>query len=267
MTISDLHIAILVCDTPIEHVTDKHGDFGENHRDLFKKTGKLRHDSVCYQVAIKDSELLDLIYVGLENGIINGSIRGLVFTGSRYDAFALDIPWMQTLNRFVQDVALKLENFPIYGTCFGHQLLALHLGAEVGRNKEHGWECGHTKIKTNPEIFNLEKSPFSGEPRNFYIAEFHQDIVKNVPPPTETTTFVNIGSTDITKVQGILSVGPLKVLTFQGHPEFHPELVVDLLELMRHELPDHDAILEESIVKPNDTDYLGSVIVDFLNSN
>jgi GMP synthase-like glutamine amidotransferase len=62
----------------------------------------------------------------------------VLLTGSRADAFS-DEPWVQTLRTRVTD--LLRQRKPLLGICFGHQLIALCMGAEVGRAPQ-GWGMG-----------------------------------------------------------------------------------------------------------------------------
>lgn len=237
------HVAVLVCDTPISGITEKFGDFGDNIIDLLLNAGNCQYPIVKYQVAFDASEqasyLEDLkkVYERLTNQIIGGFVQGIILSGSRSDSFAQDIPWIDKLNEFVK-YAFALESLPIVGICFGHQIIAKNLGCKVGRNSsENGWECGTTTISLNTDIMAIKNSPFLNVLKtddsgtvidHLNVVEFHQDIVYGLPPPgvleKKKTNVLSIGSSNKCSIQGLITEsGPLKILTFQGHPEFTTE--------------------------------------------
>ncbi|KAK6464008.1 class I glutamine amidotransferase-like protein [Scheffersomyces coipomensis] len=241
------HIAILVCDTPIENVTEVFGDFGDNTHDLLKNgQSNLPYPVIKYQVCIEDNKnskeitQLKQAYDQLRSGIVVGHIKGIILTGSRADSFAENILWITLLDDFITSVLLDLQNFPIVGICFGHQILAKNLNCKVGRNlPEKGWECGTTVIQLNKDIYTIENSPFKNPLKiadgsyldELNLVEFHRDIVYGIPPPSSSAKFITIGSTSKCSIQGLITEsGPLKVLTFQGHPEFTTPIAKELLK-------------------------------------
>lgn len=62
----------------------------------------------------------------------------VLLTGSKADSFS-DEPWVQELRRRV--TALLQQRKKLLGICFGHQLIAHCLGAQVGR-APNGWGMG-----------------------------------------------------------------------------------------------------------------------------
>jgi len=62
----------------------------------------------------------------------------VLLTGSKADAFS-DEPWVQALRRRVTE--LLRQRRKLLGICFGHQLIAHCLGAQVGR-APNGWAMG-----------------------------------------------------------------------------------------------------------------------------
>lgn len=240
------HVAVLVCDTPITGITDKYGDFGDNVRDLLLVQASFASQwpLVKYQVAFEgdSSEYipgLNASLLSLMTGIANGSIKGAVFTGSRADSFDDSVPWIVELNKFIAAL-YKLDGFPIVGICFGHQILARNLGCKVARSlPEVGWESGSSTITLNKDIITLENSPFKdilvtdgAIHDHLNLVEFHRDIVYNVPVAenARNTEIHSIGYTAKCAIQGLVAVsGPIRLLTFQGHPEFSSEMALDML--------------------------------------
>lgn len=61
--------------------------------------------------------------------------QGWLITGSRFGVYE-DHPWIKPLETFLQD-AFK-AGVPIFGVCFGHQILAQALGGKVEKFRD-GW--------------------------------------------------------------------------------------------------------------------------------
>lgn len=231
------HIAVLVADTPIAGVAERHGDFGDNCRALLAQGG-CRTPVRCYQVC---GDNVEEAYCQLEASWDAGEVHGVLVTGLRADSFATDVAWITRLAAFLRRVLGS--RVPLVGVCFGHQLVARLLGCKVGRNApEHGLECGTTTIELNRDIFEVADSPFAttlvAEGARVYdhlnVIESHQDVVYGMPPPASCdalgTSFVCLGLLPKCANQGIVTAeGRVKVLTFQGHPEFLAAEALDML--------------------------------------
>lgn len=127
------------------------------------------------------------------------SRKGIIISGgpaSVYEAGCPDI-----------DGALLQQGLPVLGICYGHQLIARHLGGEVTKG-EHG-EYGVAQLEvTRPDPL------FRGvEPSQVWMS--HRDTVKATP-----AGFAVIGSTDTSGVAAMRDeAGRLYGL------QFHPEVV------------------------------------------
>lgn len=284
MTDSDPEIAVLVCDTPIAGVTETYGDFGDNAVDLVAGAGLHGYVLTKYQVAFEgDNQAyisgLETTYTTLRNKILAGTIKGVFLTGSRSDSFDNDNPWIARLDGFIHFL-FQLGNFPIVGVCFGHQILAKNLGCKVGRN-EAGWELGTTTIEINQEVRRVEQSPFvdvvaPDVESHLNLVEFHRDAVHGLPPPLTVekwgTKFLNVGSTAKCPIQGLVTQsGPLKLLTFQGHPEFstpqaHRFLDLDL-EKKLYEVKQYEKASYNTRILNNQGPEVGKVIARFFSSH
>jgi GMP synthase (glutamine-hydrolysing) len=219
MTVTD-HIAILVCDVPIEPHNKTFGDFGDQCKELLVR-GESSYPAVKYQICYIDEQrqqlqaVLDLLTTAINAKIV----KGVVVTGSRSDSFDT-LWWIQMLDDFIVKTLFPAK-IPTVGFCFGHQILAKNLNVKVNRGTT--WELGLQKISLKDDI--AQKFPFDiVNSDSINLIEFHQDIVYNVPENVSL-----IGSSQVCSIQGLLSMSDLKLLTFQGHPEFSSPFSLELL--------------------------------------
>lgn len=286
----DPHVAVLVLDTPIEGIASQHGDFGDNAIALLKRS------ELClkkYQIAFdvpgdaSDLERTEKTLSDIAAGIASGVIRGVFLTGSRSDSFATDVPWINLLDHFIKNVLFQRPDFPVVGICFGHQILAKNLGCKVGRNTaENGWEAGTHTVALNKSILDIDNSPFRSALvtedgkvlEHINLLQFHKDIVYCNPPAESkqpllaATSFQNVGSTPKCSIQGIVTEsGPIKLLTFQGHPEFVNAQALVMLERLKTEGSMDTLTFERLKYKTNNLEnqgnLIGQVISDFLSLN
>lgn len=286
----DPHVAILVLDTPIVGVAARFGDFGDNVIALLKDSPfPTRKYQIAYNLPGNelDAAVSEKTLSQVALAIASGAVRGVVLTGSRSDSFATDIPWLTLLDRFIQDVLLATPGFPMVGLCFGHQVLAKNLGCKVGRNTaENGWEAGIHTVALNKSILDADDSPFRSALlteqgkvlEHINLLQFHKDVVySNVPatlkhPLLANTTFQNVGCTPKCSIQGIVTdSGPVKILTFQGHPEFLSEQALVMLELLVKQGNMDKATFERATYNTknleNQGKLIGQVISDFISSH
>ena len=130
----------------------------------------------------------------------HNSLKGIILSGG---------PLSITKNKYV-GVAKKIFDFniPVFGICYGHQLIARFFGGIVKNQKKS--EFGKSYIYKN-NASNLTK--------NFFIAKNHQvwmshtDVVKKLP-----SGFREIGLTDQYKYS-IIENRIKKIYGVQFHPE------------------------------------------------
>jgi GMP synthase-like glutamine amidotransferase len=97
----------------------------------------------------------------------------VLLTGSKADAFS-DEPWVRELRRRVTELLQKRRK--LLGICFGHQLIAHCLGAQVGR-APNGWGMGRMAYEW---IGPTPLKPGSADATLNLLAS-HQDQVLTLP--------------------------------------------------------------------------------------
>ena len=98
----------------------------------------------------------------------------VLLTGSKADSFS-DEPWVQELRRRVTELLRQRKT--LLGICFGHQLIAHCLGAQVGR-APNGWGMGRMAYDW------LGATPLkpAAADATFNLLASHQDQVLSMPP-------------------------------------------------------------------------------------
>jgi GMP synthase (glutamine-hydrolysing) len=137
---------------------------------------------------------------------------GIIISGSPRDAWS-DAPDVLQLLEFVQRTISRSQ--PVFGVCFGHQLLARGLGADVRRNPA-GWEVGACKVKLTPA--GLDNPLFTGFDVEFDVIESHRDAVLTLPPGAKL-----LASNAHTPIQAY-SVDD-RFFGVQFHPEMNGEIL------------------------------------------
>jgi GMP synthase-like glutamine amidotransferase len=128
----------------------------------------------------------------------------VLLTGSKADSFS-DEPWVVELRRRVTELLEQKKK--LLGICFGHQLIALCLGAKVGRAPQ-GWGVG--RMSYDWHAANL---PLAPEDKTLSLLVSHRDQVLELPQNA-----VLLASNAHCPVAGY-AVGE-EVFCVQGHPEF-----------------------------------------------
>ena len=138
-------------------------------------------------------------------------------TGSRADAFSPE-PWVRRLRQ--ETGRLLRAGKRLVGVCFGHQLIALCLGSQVGR-APGGWVTGRQSYQWHAPDF-----PQALGRSSFALLASHQDQVFDLPPGT--TLLASSPSCPVAAfAQG------QQVLCVQPHPEFVSAYSAYLLDKRR----------------------------------
>jgi GMP synthase (glutamine-hydrolysing) len=136
----------------------------------------------------------------------------LVLSGSPRDAWS-DDPAVVGFVRFVEEQISAGR--PVFGVCYGHQVMARAAGGRVGPNPA-GWEVGNAAV----ELTEAGRACplFQGIEPSFEVIESHQDAV--LDPPAGTTVLARNAHTAVQA----LAYGP-RQFSVQFHPEFTPDIL------------------------------------------
>ena len=141
----------------------------------------------------------------------------VLLTGSRADSFSDDDWVVELRQRVTQLLAAKKK---LVGVCFGHQLIALCLGAKVGRAPQ-GWGTGRLRYDWHaPELAQAQGRT------DIALLASHQDQVFELPAGATL-----LASSDFCPVAAF-AVGQ-QVFCVQPHPEFVEDYSAYLLNRRR----------------------------------
>jgi len=141
----------------------------------------------------------------------------VLLTGGRADAFSQE-PWVLALKDKVQEL-LKTKK-KLVGVCFGHQLIALCLGAKVGRAPQ-GWGTGRMQYQWHAPEF-----PQAQGRTEVALLASHQDQVFDLPGGAKllaTSAFCPVAAFGVDD----------HVFCVQSHPEFVEDYSAFLLDKRR----------------------------------
>ena len=140
-----------------------------------------------------------------------------VITGSYHGVYE-DHAYIAPTEDFIRRCAA--ERVPMVGICFGHQLMAQAMGGVV-RKSERGWGVGR-------HVYRVEHWPAEFGPAlpELALAAFHQDQVETLPPSAQRVA----GSAFCPNAALFY---PGWGFSVQGHPEFTPAYLSDLINMTR----------------------------------
>jgi GMP synthase-like glutamine amidotransferase len=187
-----MHIAILVTNTDESDFAQAHPKDGQKFSDLL---WRVRPDWTFDVYQVKDGHFPDAL-----------DFDGILITGSPASVHD-GAPWIAQLEELVRD-ALK-QKTPMFGACFGHQIIARALGARVGYNPQ-GW------------VFGRVETEFLCTSQRIALYAAHKEQVFELPAGAEI-----VARTDGCEIAGFSM--NTHVLTTQYHPEMTSDFMSALI--------------------------------------
>lgn len=150
--------------------------------------------------------------------------QGIIITGSHYNCRPRDVyfDWYEGLMSLIREIALTGRPM-LYGSCFGHNLIALALGGEIGFNPNNKYVMQIEQIRANKAFHELFSSisPLKVIKENYSVISTHEDCVLRLP---EMSTL--LGSTLHCENHLYITGKNRNILACQSHPEFDLQYAV-----------------------------------------
>ena len=216
-----MKIGILLVGRASDDLVEKYGTYAEM---LIALINSEKHD-----FKFKTFNILDSVFP--ENHL---ECDGWIVTGSPHGVYE-EHSWIPKVSDLINDI--YRSKIPIFGVCFGHQLIAQALGGHVEKSIK-GWGLGlHTYDINN-------KTDYMGNlTEEVTLNICHQDQVLQVP---EGATIY--ASSEFCENAGFYIND--KVLTMQAHPEFLVDFIKALLNA-RREVTIPKEFVDPALVKLN----------------
>jgi GMP synthase (glutamine-hydrolysing) len=149
---------------------------------------------------------------------------GVIITGSPASTYDNE-EWIVRSEDFLRRAADR--SVPLYGVCFGHQLLAQTFGGKVEKCP-HGWELGTVQLALTSDGKN--DPLFSALPETFIAQMSHGDVVTELPSGA-----IPLARNEHSAHQSF-RLGDA-IWGTQFHPEFTPTIVANLIHALVDRLP------------------------------
>jgi GMP synthase (glutamine-hydrolysing) len=147
-----------------------------------------------------------------------GGAAAFVMTGSS-SSVTERTPWMLRAEAYVRDIAR--EEVPLFGICFGHQLVAQALGGEVAKNPR-GREIGTVRVRRV-----ADDVLFAGLGAELSANATHVDSVAKLPPGARV-----LARTELEPTQAFAVGAAIRCVQF--HPEIDGDAMRGYVEARAH---------------------------------
>jgi GMP synthase-like glutamine amidotransferase len=199
--------------------------------------------SPCYGFRAKDHQ-----FPGLRQGFSH-----FILTGSEASIMERE-NWVDEEMEFTREIVDK--GYPVLGSCYGHQLLALALAGP-----------GHVRRSPQPElgwcsIHILVDNELLGKKGRFYAYTLHFDEVIHLGPP-----FRILASTSSCRIH-VFQYGDSPVWGIQAHPEIDTPTGIELFRKMKKVRHETASLYAEALKSdPQDSGKIIQIADVFLNKS
>eukprot|EP01132_Coremiostelium_polycephalum_P010648 gene10648-13045_t len=255
-----LSIGLLKCDSFIPEIKSKFGDIDVQFKNL------LNCNTLQTTVDLNVFECVQNKFP-IKDDIMKGRYNGFIITGSR-SSVNDDTEWTHTLQDYIR--LFNQNNIKTVGICYGHQSIAKALGGEVTTNSK-GWQVSDHTFKVNQGLLNSKyQSLFNNgsggggllDLQSLNIICLNKQIVSKLPTQTQLDVF---GSNESSDNQAAINSN---FLSFQGHPEFTPEVIKALILSRRGIIPDD--VIDDGVKRADnskiDQSVYANAIISFITS-
>ena len=176
---------------------------------------------------------------------------GYIISGSK-NAVYENHAWLPPLFAFIQKLHAEKKP-PLAGICFGHQAIAQALGGEVIKSPA-GWGVGRQSWTIH------QHRPWMSPPlTELRLLASHQDQIVRLPPNATP-----LAKSDFCP-HAMFAVGE-HIFGIQGHPEFVPEFVQDVLDERQDKIPPSVwQTAKENASQANDSNICAQWLAQFFN--
>lgn len=180
-----------------------------------------------------------------------GEASAFIITGSS-SSVTERAPWMLRTEALIRDIADART--PLFGICFGHQIVAQALGGAVAKNPR-GREMGTVEVRVHHHDPRDPILEHVGE--RFHANHTHVDSVIQLPPNAR-----RLASTDLEE-NSAYSIGS-HIKCVQFHPEFDGEVMRGYISARAHlvdaEGGDSKGLLSRAIDAPGGASLLRNFV-------
>ncbi|PLB55733.1 hypothetical protein P170DRAFT_443458 [Aspergillus steynii IBT 23096] len=242
-----IHVAILDLDVPVPAIYNTRGLYSSIFRRLLESAASRLNATRTRPIAIHTSawDLIGGNYPPLSSFLTSPPthsssedtqstnplalpISAILLTGSAPAAYeTATYPWIAPLADFLSLVYNDYPHVKIFGSCFGHQILAQTLLSPPLRNElcPDGREMGLVPISLTGEFrdsFPALRDRLPGDGEKMRLQMIHGDWVVPASGARDAVVlpapWMNVGSSEACPIQGLYC--PKRVLSYQGHFEF-----------------------------------------------
>jgi GMP synthase (glutamine-hydrolysing) len=192
----------------------------------FPTTAKLFGDFDMWTVTALGGVAVETCILNVEYGAalpMAGDCAGVVITGS-HTMVTDELPWSVKLEKWIP--SLLQDRIPLFGICYGHQLLARAAGGHVGLHPR-GMEIGTVLVHLLSDCAN--DALFQSLPRSFAVHVTHSQSVLRLPP-SATRLAANAHEPNQAFRLGDYAWG------VQFHPEYNADIMRSYIEEQAEEL-------------------------------